>query len=583
MNPSLALLIAAAMIGSDGPRDGAAILEALRGRDEAAKLAAAGVVEETLKEDHELGQMHLDYEVGAITAEEMRKHRLPGLGLGVDQIIAPLVSALSSDDGELRKRAQRSLNGLRFPLTRPVVPELLGLLADARPEVKIRVMVLFVGTGPGGDDRIPAAVLARWRDTDPSVQSRARKASKALILGDGDIAAAVAGLRPFLSDPDPRARIAALGCLATAGAPSRAARAEIAPFLRDPDPEARFDAACAILRIDRRRKTAEAEAARSIFLDLVTKHERFFFRGSSFAPEIGGFAEAVCALGSRAVGPILREQEKLERIRSPLGTDLALLQALGGLGPDGREAIPFLKRLLDGPDRDPRRMAATTLARIDPADADLVRALIGSVRGRGPIDRDHAIWVLGSCGPAARAAIPALEDQLADPRYERSSWGDLVADALARVAPGDPRAIAVLTDSLGSSRSDREVFVPNGRLPAWQAIETLGLQGPQGRDAIPLIRRAAEEGKGPFPSLSHAALFKIDPSRRDSLRALILRLDSPDQQIRIYAATALGGIGPPAAEAIPRLDRLTLDRTRLVRDSAEEALEKIRPDPDGRR
>jgi HEAT repeat protein len=59
----------------------------------------------------------------------------------------------------------------------------------------------------------------------------------------------------------------------------------------------------------------------------------------------------------------------------------------------------------------------------------------------------------------------------------------------------------------------------------------------------------------------------------------VAALDDAELDVRVAAATALGELGPAAAEAIPALEAALADPGKKIRVVAEEALEQIRKQP----
>ena len=94
---------------------------------------------------------------------------------------------------------------------------------------------------------------------------------------------------------------------------------------------------------------------------------------------------------------------------------------LGKLGPAARDAIPDLQRLLQDPDEDVRRVAATSLRLIQtdagpgPVANEAVQRLIQNLTNNDELIRIRAAKDLAKLGPAARDAIPALQRLLQDP------------------------------------------------------------------------------------------------------------------------------------------------------------------------
>jgi HEAT repeat protein len=269
-------------------------------------------------------------------------------------------------------------------------------------------------------------------------------------------------------------------------------------------------------------------------------------------------------------------------------------EALGQAGAAAGEAVPALTRLLDDSSREVRAAAAESLGRM---------------------------------GPAAEAAVPALIRRLTtDPGEQISTEADWAkerlvqvhaADALKRVGAG---AVPALIRSLADRPKERVVRTMDGMEPAWrqrpetQAIvslliqklvdrgekvrvrtdvaQVLGAIGPEARAAVSaLIRLLADPadflpGGGEFLQEEvKAALDRVDPSwpRSDAARAivatLIQRLEDPDRDVSDVAARVLGRLGPAAEAAVPALTRLLTNEDELVRNTAEQALTRIKKTP----
>ncbi len=197
----------------------------------------------------------------------------------------------------------------------------------------------------------------------------------------------------------------------------------------------------------------------------------------------------------------------------------------------GPEAVPVLTRLLADSDKYVRNYAALELGEIGPEARRSVPALSAALSDEDWSVRHEAAEALGEIGPDSRVAVRELSKLLSD---SDARMRLTVAQALGKIGPDArlavPALIALLTDA------DWRV----GRV----AAEALGQIGPDAREAIPaLIRLITETGYG---------------------------------GVRNDAAGALGRIGPDAREAIPELTQLLSDPSWGVRETAREALKKIK-------
>jgi HEAT repeat protein len=339
--------------------------------------------------------------------------------------------------------------------------------------------LVFVGTSA----ELADAVTQLLRGHDVTVKCRRRrntaetqwvryglKAPNNKVLAR-DASAPPAGNRPIcawiaeLRDPSSVVRVQAALALAELGPAAREAEAALAQALRDPDAELRYAAVVALGAIVAEGKTAVDQMARALADD------DWFVR-------------------------------------------LAAAQALQNLGERARPAVPALVDAL-GPkdlvkDFRPIRCAAAmvALSRIDPRAKDLeaaFRLVVGKLlqdERQGSFGaRATGARLLGDCGPAALATMPALAKLLKDPD------GDVrvaAAEALLKIAPDlqGEAALRVLAELLKSP----ELLV---RLRAALALSGLGAQA---RAVLPALRDAVQDAE---PEIRQAALEAVQKIGQD--------------------------------------------------------------------
>lgn len=259
----------------------------------------------------------------------------------------------------------------------------------------------------------------------------------------------------------------------------------------------------------------------------------------------------------RANDPVLDDKARILR-------DHAIV-ALGKIGAAARPAVPALNRLLDvalrsrkdafGSDEWP---LVEALARIDEAPvAKLTEAFV----------RDGDSLCLARLGVSAKAAAPALRKALADRRPQVRIDAAL---ALIAIEPPAPDAVAVLTEGLKHHFEESHfVYEPLGRL------------GPAASAALPTLIDLVEKGDLDF--ICPQALVRIDPEGRVCIPALITALKNQDSSIVQEACESLGILGPRAARAVPALiEAVFRDHDLRVGEehpnvSAVKALVRIRP------
>lgn len=288
-----------------------------------------------------------------------------------------------------------------------------------------------------------------------------------------------------------------------------------------------------------------------------------------------------------------------ELCRALGGPDPAAREAaardLGRLGWLARDALPALTAATDDPDARVREAAAQAVGQMGP---DAVHELAGLLAHRDKYVRRHAVWGLGRLGPPAGAAIPALGRALKDKDPRTASGaaqalGGLGADgaaavgALAEAMRGTnivlcrlaaralsqigPPALETLTAHLENS----DPFVRG------EAALAVGWMGPAAAAAVPALirvvrgtgpaRSAASSGERPMPAVASGTITPVGPPSASEVPA--------DEACRVYAAQALGRIGPAAAAAKRELRSATRAATPGLRQAARQALKLI--DPEG--
>lgn len=96
---------------------------------------------------------------------------------------------------------------------------------------------------------------------------------------------------------------------------------------------------------------------------------------------------------------------------------LEVVEALGQLAPDAPPAATTLTKALQDTSEGQRKVrlaAIRALGRL-PASPDLLRTLIGALKDPWSAVRCEAAFALGKLGPAAREALPALQETAKDP------------------------------------------------------------------------------------------------------------------------------------------------------------------------
>lgn len=130
-------------------------------------------------------------------------------------------------------------------------------------------------------------------------------------------------------------------------------------------------------------------------------------------------------------------------------------------------------------------------------------------------------------------------------------------------------------EALSASESAPEVLLGAFGDPSWRVrrIAAAAVARQEGEAAVEALTRALREQHRDF-SVLNATLSALAASGADVLPRLVELLESPDTDLRIYVALALGHLG--RHEAVPALVRALADESPNVRVHALEALGRLR-------
>jgi len=256
---------------------------------------------------------------------------------------------------------------------------------------------------------------------------------------------------------------------------------------------------------------------------------------------------------------------------SALGSVVDLLAAMGP------SAVPELCRALHHPNVAVRGGAAYSLGLMGSDAKEAVPAIIEAwkkERTRPETDRrlrDMYVWALGSIGPAAKPAVPLLQKALAEPErpsprktkkvflgdigididaFQRADSFSELAIALASIAPGDERTLAILLDRL--RRNEFPALSWKGRT-VWNAFgvdAVIGLVG--------LLKHESDQVRRKAGYFLWLTTLKDAPRAESSVPVLIGLLS--DEERRDTAVRLLGEIGPPASAVLAPLEALLANR-----------------------
>ncbi len=545
-----------------------------------------------------------------VLGARLYQHLSGGAKPAIDDLAAVFLSA--EHPLEERVEAIRTLS--RYgAFAEPAIPHLIKALADENPEVRGATAETLGVIDPEWPRH--EAVLEVLPDLIKSLKSRdkgTRVAAAEVIAVIGPPAeSAVDRLAAGVNDPDGEVRAAMIKALKEMGPAADKAADPLIGHLTDSDEETREAAADTLIAIGDPAIPALVKTLTSDDDDLRRK--------------------AVATLD--AIDP---EWPQSDRVREALdhftetlrtgfgGVRIAAIEALAGLGPGAREALPDLVAVLIDGDKDVRNAGVKALKKIDPkwfgsqeakkAAPDLLKALVDSdksvqataakvlekVEPEWPV-QDHAreaiphftaaldhgletvrvagADTLGRIGPAAKEATPKLILKLSDndPKVRAAAGA-----ALTRVNPKwreDPSvagAIPALVEDLTADDWRKRSA----------AAGALGEIGPDASEEAlpPLVDRLADGDKNVRLTV-RAALKKIDPqwprtkAARNRIPELMKSLGESQWSARAAAVEALGIFGPSAAKLIaPRLAKvMNTDSIPDVRAVAKKTLAKVDP------
>jgi HEAT repeat protein len=339
---------------------------------------------------------------GAVDAQETDFKPPSGTPAHVRRVVV----LSENSDPRVRKSVASMIGWLERP-GEEGIGALARLLEDPEPEVRREAVYALKGHGGKASAAAPALVRA-LRDPyeKESGSSISTTAYHALWHMTPEPAAVLPELREIVRDGSPAERRRAVDLLRRLGPGAAGAEPELLPLLDDPDDGLRREAALTLWRLGRREGPV-----RSLLIGMLG------------------------AAGSGA------KRGALDALSGDAASDAAVHSAVRGLLTDADDAV--------------RREAVERIAAWG-ATAEDVPALISLIRRPiaekpsvyGPDSseaRVKAIEVLGGLGPAAREAVPALVERLADngcfSRFREAS-----VEALGRVGPAAGDALPALRD-----------------------------------------------------------------------------------------------------------------------------------------
>ncbi|MEK6804859.1 MAG: HEAT repeat domain-containing protein [Nitrospirota bacterium] len=275
-------------------------------------------------------------------------------------------------------------------------------------------------------------------------------------------------------------------------------------------------------------------------------------------------------------------------------TRIVAAEQLGQVGPAAQAAIP---RLLAQATQDGSQHANTAAAALKSIDLTAARQVmahfIPRLQNQDAQQRRTACAVLGSLGPVAKPAVPALLAVGHDPD-ELVRRNALMA--LASIGIPSPPIVAALLEGLRDSSSlVRQTAVTQFAftVPLTQPViaALTPLLSDSDRSMTTLARSALDKAKpddaAQLESLGmmaqHSAardyalhqLAQLGPAAGDALLPVLPLLQDDRPLVRYLAAEALGAMGPAAKPALRSLEQRREDSDPVVREAVAHAIAGI--------
>ncbi len=296
----------------------------------------------------------------------------------------------------------------------------------------------------------------------------------------------------------------------------------------------------------------------------------------------------------------LRSEAVVDRLRAA--------KDLGRLGWLAREAMPALVDVLADADTKVREAAAQAVGQMGPEALPTLSAMLGH---QDKYVRRHAVWAMGRLGPLAKPALADLCESLKDPDPRTASGA---AQALGQMGNDGADAVPALTEAMRGTnivlcRLAAKALSQIGS-PALATLIThlqhsdpfvrgesamaLGWMGQLAKPAVPLL---ASIVRGPRTAHSHASSLLPDiaspprsgPISPDSdsdhdhsdsptptqVPAESVEASTPEEACRVYAAQALGRLGPAAEAAVDDLREAIRTGFDALRRAAQQSMRQI--------
>jgi len=481
------------------------------------------------------------------------------------------VELLDGSTPSRRQAAARALGEIG-PGAAAAVPSLRRALDD--PFVRSQAAIALGSIGPAAESALPD-LMRLLEAADYFNQGLIEPA----IAGIGP--AAVAPLARILEADKSNFRIPIIQALGRIRPPATAAVPRLKALLADDDAKVRLEAASALWKIARDKAAIPVMTA-----GLKDGNETVRMFAAGYLAELG--VDARPALHDLILALSDRDPAVLNRAAA----------AVGGIGPEAKDAVPALMRAAGGPNLGFGQYASTAAVQIGPA---AVPSLVEALDDRDIEVRGTAILTLRLIGRDARQAVPGLQRVL---RRAEVAERLRAASALWHIER-DRAMIRLIIDTAregeGLARGDTDLSTRYAALyaledigpPAKDAVpllldylksdnglvrsraaRVLGTIGPAAAVAVPALEASLADPKASTRAAAAVALWRIARAP-SALTATVKDLRSPDESNLFFALDAIREIGPEAEVAVPVLIQTLRHAPQWYQTSVVEALAKI--------
>ncbi len=400
----------------------------------------------------------------------------------------------------------------------PVVAELLTAI-QARPEIEPTLSRALALIGHPAVE----ALISGMSSENELVRLAATRAIGGIQPLDEML---VERLAVACGDSSPTIRIVAATSLIGASAQSESSRAALLAAMRDPDAEVRAASLVALSKVEFSQDEIDA------VLDAALVDSSPVVRTSALAvaaeqpTQLNQHIAKVTHAIADSDPTVRRQAAQTVGKYDKKKVDASIIEALGLALGDQDHTV---------------RIAATEAVHQLAITDDTIQAAVAA----NLIDDFELLRVsleaMASFGNKADALLPTIVNLL---KHERADVRVAAITALTAIDADKERLASQLTVLL----EDSEWSVR--RLSG----EQLGKLGPVAKGAVPKLFSLLRNDED--TDFANNALREIDAAPVEAIPMLIENIDSRERRVAFYAVSLLGKIGPPAAEALPKLEEM---------------------------